>query len=106
MIDEKKISQATEKYLEEEGYKPYIEKAFQDGAEWAQEEFVKSLWHDAREKPAIDRKCIGICKHIQGKATIFESPTSSTIWDEYVRYGSLYKWCYIDDILPKEGGEE
>ena len=36
MISKEKLSQATEKYLEEEGYKPYIEQAFKDGAAWEQ----------------------------------------------------------------------
>ncbi len=105
MIDEKRIKEATEKYLEEEGYKPYIEKAFQDGAEWAQEEFVKSLWHDASEKPKLNTYCIGYYKDFSG-CVVFNNPSDGADWDTYVQHSSLSKWCYVDDILPKEGGEE
>lgn len=102
MIDEKKISQATYKYLEEEGYKPYIEQAFKDGAEWAQEEFVKSLWHDASEEPAKDTLCIGRYEAFD-YCVFFKVTELSEPWEGYVRHTSLMKWCYFGDILPKEG---
>ena len=113
MIDEKTINQATEKYLEEEGYKPYIEQAFKDGAEWAQREFVKSLWHDASEEP-------------EDHTDIVYVNENGSVWSEYDYYADNYddafhkgwlsfvnngvlrviKWCYLSDILPKEGGEK
>ena len=112
MIDKKTINQATEKYLEEEGYKPYIEQAFKDGAEWAQREFVKSLWHDASEEP-------------EDHTDIVYVNENGSVWSEYDYYADNYddafhtgwlsfvnngfqrviKWCYLSDILPKEGGE-
>ncbi len=101
MIDEKRIKEATEKYLEEEGYKPYIEKAFQDGAEWAQEEFVKSLWHDASEEPVKDVVCIGRYEAFD-YCVFFKVTELSEPWEGYVRHTSLMKWCYFGDILPKD----
>ena len=102
MIDKKKINQATDKYLEEEGYKPYIEQSFQDGAQWAQEEFVKSLWHDASEEPKPDTHCIGCYNDLPGYMVFFCDPLDCVGWDTYVKYSSLSKWCYLSDILPKE----
>ena len=103
MIDEKKINQATEKYLEEEGYKPYIEKAFQDGAQWAQEEFVKSLWHDVSEEAKPNKEIIVQTKYNGVEAFEF----SGTFDWEYIAHShNIIRWAYLDDILPKEGGEE
>ncbi len=114
MIDEKKINQATEKYLKENGYKLYIEKAFQDGAQWMQQEFVKSLWHDARERPQKGVLCL---LHVI-LSFEKEDPIESFITGKYTSHGwiavdfylcyayTLRGWCYVDDILPKEGSEE
>ena len=113
MIDKKTINQATEKYLEEEGYKPYIEQAFKDGAEWAQREFVKSLWHKASEKPEKFKPCLvyGVFTYEDKEpiADYFTTTYTSYGWTEdyFPRDydGVIKRWCYIDDILPKEGGE-
>ena len=104
MIDEKKINQATYKYLEEEGYKPYIEQAFKDGAKWAQEEFVKSLWHDASEEPMQNRLIIALSK-AQMVVYDFEF-TKENKWKKNFQQCKIVRWAYLDDILPKEGGEE
>ena len=104
MIDEKKIYQATMDYLDEEGCKPYIEKAFQDGTQWAQQEFIKSLWHDASEKPMVNRLIFAIDKT---KRIVFDFEFGER--DDWAEEFSFYKithWAYIDDILPKEGGEK
>ena len=112
MISKENLNQATEKYLEEEGYKLYIEQAFKDGAEWAQKEFIKSLWHDASEEP-------------QEHSDIVYIDDKGNVWSEYDYYADNYddafhkgwqsfintgmpviKWCYLSDILPKEGGKE
>ena len=104
MIDEKKINQATEKYLEEEGYKPYIEQSFKDGAEWAQEEFVKSLWYEASETPMQNRHIIALSK-AQMVVYDFEF-TKKNEWKKDFQQCKIVRWAYLDDILPKEGGVE
>ena len=104
MIDEKRNKEATEKYLEEEGYKPYIEKAFQDGAQWAQEEFVKSLWHDVSEKPMAERLIIAITK-VHRVIFDFEFRKEDD-WAWQFNDCKIERWAYLDDILPKKGGEE
>lgn len=98
MIDEKKINQATDKYLEEEGYKPYIEQAFKDGAAWAQREFVKSLWHDASEKAKPNKDVVAITKY--GTDTFKSSGDFD--WEYTAHFYRVIRWAYLDDILPKE----
>lgn len=109
MIDEKKINRATEDYLEEEGYKPYIEQAFIDGINWAQKEFVKSLWHDASEEP--DAKLDAWLIMQTGK-DLFETvkyggynEDGGQTWQQQAKKGNILRWCYLSDLLPKEGGE-
>ena len=104
MIDEKKIKEAATKYA---GKRPKDllsterQSSFKDGAEWAQEEFVKSLWHDASEEPAKDTLCIGRYEAFD-YCVFFKVTELSEPWEGYVRHTSLMKWCYTDDILPKE----
>ena len=125
MIDEEKIYEEAngvydEKFLndtygiiyydngdEDEAHTPcQVTEAFIMGAQWAQKEFIKSLWHDASEKPEEGKKCIGRYKCIPLDAISFKLPIAGTTWDEYIHYSSLDKWCYADDIMPKEGGEK
>lgn len=103
MIDEKKLNQVTEKYLEEEGYKPYIEQSFKDGADWAQEEFVKSLWYAPVVEAEPRRDIIAISKKGMVYAFNFEYDDD---WRQTFRDCNIERFCYLDDILPKEGGEE
>lgn len=129
MIDEKKIEEAAEDIYEEyfsgnydytiseEDHSPLFEganviHAVKLGAQWAQKEFVKSLWHDASEEP-------------QEHSDIVYIDDKGNVWSEYDYYADNYddafhkgwqsfintgmpviKWCYLDDILPKEGGKE
>ena len=107
MIDEKKIKEATEKYLEEEGYKPYIEQAFQDGAQWAQDEFIKSLWHDASEEPKEHSDIV----YIDDKGNVWSEydyyadnydDALHKGWQSFINSGiPVVKWCYLSDVLPK-----
>ena len=99
MIDEKKINQATEKYLEEEGYKPYIEQSFKDGAQWAQEEFVKSLWYAPVVEAEPRRYIIAISKKGMVYAFNFEYDDD---WRQTFRDCNIERFCYLDDILPKK----
>ena len=69
MIEEKKIKEAailcadeyifTNLGLDREETNREI---FERGAQWAQQEFIKSLWHDASEKPMVNRLIFAIDK--------------------------------------------
>ena len=132
MIDEKKIWEEAngvydEKFLndtygiiyydngdEDEAHTPcQVTEAFIMGAQWAQKEFVKSLWHDASEEPRDHTDIVYVNEN-------------GSVWSEYDYYADNYddafhkgwlsfvnngvlrviKWCYLSDLLPNEGGEK
>jgi hypothetical protein len=114
MIDEKKIDESARDYINKNGYfvkydeDPCvdIEFAYKEGAMWAINEFLKDLWHDASEKPTRGKLLltqsvsdIGTNKHE------YEVESSTHVLD-YCREFKLFKWLYIDDLLPKKGGAE
>lgn len=101
MIDESKIYKAASVYQEENGH-PFIEEAFQDGAQWAQQEFIKNLWHDVSEEPKDDTDII--VSRRSKYAMIHYSAGGN--WGSYIELVNVERWAYLDDILPKEGGEE
>lgn len=87
---------------------------FKEGAKWAQKEFVNSLWHDASEEPEKFKPCL-----VYGVFTYEgEEPIEDYCTSVYTSYGwaedyfprdyepDIVRWCYIDDILPKEGGKK
>ena len=87
---------------------------FKEGAKWAQKEFVNSLWHDASEEPEKFKPCL-----VYGVFTYEgEEPIEDYCTSVYTNYGwaedyfprdydgVIERWCYLDDILPKEGGEK
>ena len=106
MIDEKKIKEAATKYA---GKRPKDllsterQSSFKDGAEWAQEEFVKSLWHDASEEPKSNKEIITLTKYYGAEALNLSGVFD---WEYIAHLHNIIRWAYLDDILPKEGGEE
>ena len=126
MIDEKKIESAKEEIYEdrfllngeeiffdngekeEMFYKDDIKEAIELGAKWAINEFLKDLWHDIFNE-----------RIPHGKRVIVEYTSDGGIYYrsikipddiQWVRGFScekrLMRWLYIDDLLPKEGGEQ
>ena len=118
MIDEKKIEAAANKHIDTE-YAKYnsgeVEEemiclrgkdSFKAGAKWAINEFLKDLWHDVDEMPK------------RAKAFIFECGDYSMNYyvgmmfnpNDYKKNAEIWhmnRWCYLEDILPKqEGGEQ
>ena len=130
MIDDKKIESAKEKIYEdrfilngeevvfnndekeEMFYKDDIKEAIGLGAKWAINEFLKDLWHPSSEKPNIkQRECCVTClvKFKNGSTELcvyFRNPEGWVCDDmtpkDFKRY--FKEWLYIDDLLPKEGG--
>ncbi len=109
MIDGKKIEEVARAYcdatygtLKEE---PFIAESFRQGAEWAQKEFINSLWHDASEKPMAKRHVIALT----GKRIFvydFHLKEDDDNWAKKFHFLHIVRWTYLDDLLPKEGGEE
>lgn len=79
--------------------------SFKSGARWAIEEFLKGLWHDAKEEPKVMERVITHSKDNDTYKVITWIVMLHT-WDVYTEIGHIDKWCYLNDLLPKEGGEE
>lgn len=116
MIDEDKIKDAA--YDMNDGgltNDKLMRGGFVRGAQWAQAEFVNSLWHDASEEPKKGEQCLVDMEFLYEDAPEDRTFTTSTYgergWTEdympnSAKYFKLHRWCYISDILPKKGGEE
>ena len=84
----------------------FFEYGFQRGYNRAVNEFLKDLWHDVDEMPK------------RAKAFIFECGDYSMNYhvgmmfnpNDYKKNAEIWhmnRWCYLEDILPKqEGGEQ
>lgn len=110
MIDDKKIEEAARYYCNNRypasQDAPFIAEGFRHGAKWMREEFLKDLWHDVDEIPK------------RAKAFIFECGDYSMNYhvgmmfnpNDYKKNAEIWhmnRWCYLEDILPKqEGGEQ
>ena len=77
---------------------------FKAGTYWAINEFLKDLWHPAKEIPEEERPVLVVYKH---------GGYSIEYWEPYnisgqVNYWTLdiTQWLYVDDLFPKEGGEQ
>ena len=83
-----------------------IENSFITGAKWAINEFLKDLWNPAKEEPNHE----AIRTYILGKTKASESGVlpmllrPNTNWKEFVVSHGVTHWLYVDDLLPKEGG--
>lgn len=106
MIDKKKIKAAANNYAAlgpNDLFTMERYASFQDGAHWAQEEFVKSLWYAPVVEAEPRRDIIAISKKGMVYAFNFEYDDD---WRQTFRDCNIERFCYLDDILPKEGGEE
>ena len=112
MIDDKKIEAAARRYSEvtdcdkEEAL--LIEEGFKEGAKWAINELFKNLWHPASEEPNHE----STRTYILGKTKASESGVlpmllrPNTNWKEFVVSHGVTHWLYVDDLFPKEGGNQ
>lgn len=106
MIDKKKIEEESYEITDGTLVEDKLRRAaFVYGAEWAQEEFVKSLWHDASEEPLVDKPILIEYIADKKKKYTFSSNRPSS-WEDYVSKFNWSKYCYIEDILPKQKGSE
>lgn len=118
MIDERRIVEAAFDFNDGElTNDKLIRAAFIYSAKWMQEEFLKNLWHPASEIPDKNRTClVRVVYHpnhgmLQDEERIEQSSFHDFGWYDYdFKYiGTNYdiiSWLYVDDLLPKEGGEQ
>ena len=105
MINNKKIEDAAKQHSEESYISGYFQACYKDafieGAKWMQEEFLKDLWHPADEMPNENNEVICVDKDSQ---TITYNGIVN--WWAFCRTHDVTHWLYVDDLLPKEGGEQ
>lgn len=125
MIDEKKIEEAANlcrfeviasmhnpyQCFEEEvdAQTDLIENSFISGAKWAINEFLKDLWHDASEEPRKFAEVLAEAKITESIKTYISFKRNDALfknWDAYSSCANITRWLYIDDLFPKEGGEQ
>lgn len=115
MIDDKEIdiaarAQALSKHLNETAYFQLRSiEDFTDGAKWAINEFLKDLWHPASEEPIESAQVLAEAKITESIKTYISFKRNDALfknWDAYSSGANIIRWLYIDDLLPKEGGEQ
>lgn len=82
---------------------------FKDGAKWAINEFLKNLWHPASEAPREFAEVLAEAKITESIKTYISFKRNDALfknWDAYSSGANITRWLYIDDLLPKEGGEQ
>lgn len=114
MIDDKKIEEAARRYSEvtdcDKQEALLIEEGFKEGAKWAINKFLKDLWHTASEEPKKVKNLLLETTNEYGKPIyhlIKYMPNGNNVcaWKEWYKGAHISRWFYIDDLLPKEGGE-
>ena len=117
MIDEKKIEEGARDYINKNGYfvkydeDPCvdIEFAYKDGAKWAINEFLKDLWHPASEEPREFAEVLAEAKITESINTYLSFKRNDALFKNWAAYSSsanITRWLYVDDLFPKEGGEQ
>ena len=109
MIDDKKIEEAAYRFATSQTHGELLAliNGYKEGYKDAINEFLKNLWHDAEEEPYSNLSPIlldGIDR--EGRQIVKTSFFRSGYWNKTVEYYGIIRWLYIDDLFPKEEGEE
>lgn len=78
---------------------------FKEGAKWMQEEFLKNLWHKTDEEPEGYDEWILLHYNVGNYYSLAQVKDFKS-WKGFVERAPIEKWLYIDDLFPKEGGEQ
>ena len=109
MIDNNKINSAAQGYSDAIYGTLYtnlfIVEAFREGANWAINEFLKSLWHPNTEESDKSESDIitlsfGDDAYLHFKESVLWNNES---WRHSISRCQITKWAYLSNILPKEG---
>lgn len=105
MIDDMTIKEASFEFNDGELTSDKLNRAaFVCGAKWMQEEFLKDLWHPASKEPKFGKGRLLVL--INGGVSILNV---GFVLDQLRNLHNIYGiegWLYLDDLLPKEGGEK
>lgn len=110
MIDERRIEEAAFDFNDGElTNDKLIRAAFIYSAKWMQEEFLKNLWHQTDEEPREFAEVLAEAKITESCKTYISFKRNDALfknWDAYSSGANITRWLYIDDLFPKEGGEQ
>ena len=111
MIDDDKIVKAASELCDYGSIhdSEYRIEGFKKCAKWMQEEFLKDLWHPANEEPREFAEVLAEAKITESIKTYISFKRNDALfknWDAYSSGANITRWLYIDDLLPKEGGEK
>lgn len=105
MIDERRIKEEAFEFNDGELTSDKLNRAaFVCGAKWMQEEFLKDLWHPNSEEPKFGKGRLLVL--INGGISILNV---GFVLDQLRNLHNIYGiegWLYLDDLLPKKGGEQ
>ena len=111
-MDDKKIEDAAKQHSEESYISDYFQACYKDAfmecAKWVQEEFLKDLWHPANEEPREFAEILAEVQITESIKTYISFKRNDSLfknWNAYSSSANITRWLYIDDLLPKEGGE-
>ena len=82
-----------------------IENSFITGAKLAINEFIKDLWHQKDEEPEGYDEWILLHYNVGNYYSLAQVKEFKS-WKGFVERAPIEKWIYIDDLFPKEGGEQ
>lgn len=112
MIDEKTIERAAQNYYPiNDMLGEQARNSFKTGAKW----FRIAIWHDKDEIPAADRlilikdwKCKdGYITFHTTEELCLKDFDKEIQWKHFCELADAnFTWCYIDDLLPRRGGQE
>ena len=106
MIDERRIEEAAFDFNDGElTNDKLIRAAFIYSAKWMQKEFLKNLWHPASEEPEGYDEWILLHYNVGNYYSLAQVKDFKS-WKGFVERAPIDKWLYIDDLFPKEGGEQ
>ena len=107
MIEDKKIEEVANQHAAgafiSEYWQACYKEGFVDCAKWMQEEFLKDLWHPVDEEPKLGKR---VLVKINGNLSLFNSGFVVEHLRNFDDHYGIESWLYIDDLFPKEGGEQ
>ncbi len=109
VTDKKVIEETAKRYCKETGCTQeeasLIREGFIEGAHWAIKEFKKSLWHDASEEPKEGKEVLYLCKNKEMPFKV-DVHYKGYYWTNKIELFHITNWLYIEDVLPKKGGND
>lgn len=105
MIDDKKIEEAAYRFATSQTHGELLAliDGYKEGYKDAIHEFLKDLWHSVDEEPKLGKR---VLVKINGNLSLFNSGFVVEHLRNFDDHYGIESWLYIDDLFPKEGGEQ